>query len=484
MTTLHLARNDVRDLHVGDRRILFHIPTSGLFEIDALSGELLDLFSELAEVGEEDVRRRFEGRADPLQVAETLRELMTLRIIDAVTADVTADGAPGAGRKPVSIEQFPLSTVVLNVNTGCNLSCTYCYKEDLTTPAKGERMEFDTAARSIDLLFQEAAARDSVNVVFFGGEPLTNLPLIRQVVDYAEEKGRAEAKRVDFALTTNAVLLSEEIADWLDAHRFGITVSMDGPKPLHDRNRRTVGGKGSYDVVSAKAAMLLARYRSRPVGARVTLTAGVTDVVGIHRHLKDELGFFEVGFSPVTSGALSAFNLTGDELAQVFEAMKTLGRHYADAAVRGENIGFSNMHQLMTDLMEGTSKALPCGAGLGMLAVDKEGDLHLCHRFTGSQQPTYGNVADGIARESLGAFLEGMANRTGTACETCWIRKLCAGGCYHESYARYADPAHPTYHYCNLMRDWIAFGIGVYAEIMVANPAFLERHVAPRRAKA
>jgi uncharacterized protein len=476
MTTLHLARDDVRDISIGDRRILFHVPTSGLFEMDAVGGELLDLFAELGAVGEEDIRRRFDGRVDPSVVVETLKELITLRVID------NGLGGPVA-RKPVEIEEFPLSTVVLNVNTGCNLSCTYCYKEDLTTPAKGERMDFETAARSVDLLFQEAASRDAVNVVFFGGEPLTNMRLIREVVAYAEGKGRECRKRVDFSLTTNAVLLTEDIANWLDEHRFGITVSMDGPKHLHDRNRKTVGGRGSYDVVAAKARMLLGRYQSRPIGARVTLTAGVTDVVAIHEHLKDEIGFFEVGFSPVTSGQAAHFNLSGDELQGVFEGMKVLGLRYLEAARRDENIGFGNMHQLMTDLSEGTTKALPCGAGLGMLAVDKAGDLHLCHRFTGSSHPTYGNVEDGIEKESLSEFLEGMANRTGTECETCWIRKLCAGGCYHESYARYADPAHPTYHYCNLMRDWIDFGIRIYAEIMVSNPGFIERHVAPRRGK-
>ncbi|AWK84881.1 quinohemoprotein amine dehydrogenase maturation protein [Azospirillum thermophilum] len=475
MTTLQLARNDVRAMTVGDRRLLFHVPTSGLFELDEVGTHLYDLFAELERVGEDDIRRRFDGIAEPAQVVETLRELITLRVID--------DGMARPAAAPIEIREFPLSTVVLNVNTGCNLSCTYCYKEDLTTPAKGERMDFDTAARSVDLLLQEAKGRDSVNVVFFGGEPLTNLPLIRRVVEYAGARGRETGQRIDFSLTTNAVLLTEEVVDWLDAHRFGITVSMDGPKPLHDRNRRTVGGKGSYDIVSAKARMLLSRYRSRPVGARVTLTAGVTDVQAIHHHLKDEIGFFEVGFSPVTSGGMTAFNLSGDELAEVFANMKALGREYVEAAKRGENIGFSNMHQLMTDLSEGTTKSLPCGAGLGMLAVDRQGDLHLCHRFTGSTQPTYGNVGDGIARESLAAFLEGMANRTGTGCETCWIRKLCAGGCYHESYARYSDPAHPTYHYCNLMRDWIDFGIRAYAEITVANPTFIERHVAPRRGK-
>ena len=305
MTTLHLARDDVRDIRVAGRRLLFHVPTSSLFETDELGAEIYDLFTEKGGVSEDDVRLRFEGRFDPDKVVETLRELITLRVID--------DGAAKQPRPPIHIEEFPLSTVVLNVNTGCNLSCTYCYKEDLTTPAKGERMEFGTATKAIDLLFQEAKSRNAVNVVFFGGEPLTNMPLIRQVVEYAEAKGKAEGKIVEFALTTNAVLLTEELADWFNEHRFGLTISIDGPKHLHDKNRRTVGGKGTYDVVSEKVAMLLKRYTARPVGARVTLTAGVVDVEEIHRHVIEDLGFFEVGFSPVTSGQMTAFNLTGDE---------------------------------------------------------------------------------------------------------------------------------------------------------------------------
>ena len=205
------------------------------------------------------------------------------------------------------------------------------------------------------------------------------------MIDYAERRGAEAGKTVDFSLTTNATLLTEELVDYFSAHRVGVTVSMDGPKALHDRNRKTIGGKGTYDVVAKKARMLLAGHRTRPVGARVTLTRGTTDVVTIHRHLRDEIGFFEVGFAPVTAGDISAFNLTEDELAEVFEGMKALGREYRDEALAGRNNGFANMHQLMTDLAEGTRKSLPCGAGLGMLAVDKDGGLNLCHRFTGSK---------------------------------------------------------------------------------------------------
>ena len=207
----------------------------------------------------------------------------------------------------------------------------------------------------------------------------------------------------------------------------------------------------------------------------------MTDVIAIHQHLRDQNGFNEVRFTPATSADISAFNLTEDELRQVFHGMKILGERYVEAAIENRNTGFSNMHQLMTDLAEGTKKVVPCGAGIGMLAVDGDGDLHLCHRFTGSKMPTFGNVDDGIDREALGAFVEKAQDKASRACNTCRIRNICAGGCYHESYARFEDPHSPVYHYCDLMRDWVDFGISAYGRIIRHNPSFLKRHVEPRR---
>ena len=470
---LKFLSHNAHEVRVGNRRILFHIPTSSLFDLDEVTGDVLDLFREKGDVTLEDLESRFAGRYSPEQILDVLNDFQDMQII-------SGKGASRPDYPAIKIENYPLSTIILNVNTGCNLGCSYCYKEDLTTPARGERMDLDTAKKSIDLLFKEGQNRDRVNVVFFGGEPLSNMPLIRGAVEYAEDRARKEGKKVDFSLTTNATLLTEDIVDYLNAHNFGIAISMDGPKAIHDKNRKTVGGKGTYDVVAQKARMLLDRYTARPVGARVTLTAGVTDVIGIHHHLKNDLGFAEVGFAPVTSGEIAIFNLNGPELAEVFANMKQLGRQYLDYALEDRNNGFCNMHQLMTDLYEGTKKALPCGAGLGLLAVDHEGELNLCHRFTGSDVPTYGNVETGINKPELGAFLEARAERDGTWCDTCRIRNLCSGGCYHESYAMYEDPQHPTYHYCDLMRDWVDFGIEVYATILDKNPGFFERHVSPR----
>lgn len=474
MGYLHFQPQNAHRVRVEDRDLLFHIPTTSLFEIDDLDGAVLGFFAERGRVAEADVRARFDGH-DPEEVTRRIRSLLDL--------DIVTDGGPPKPERPaVKIENFPLTTIVLNVNTGCNLSCSYCYKEDLDTPSKGRRMAFETAVQSIGLLLRESPDRDSYNIVFFGGEPLSNFGLIRDVVAHAEPRFAALGKSVGFTLTTNATLLTEEIVDFLDAHRFGLTVSMDGPKALHDRNRKTVGGKGSYDAVASKARMLLARYRSRPVGARVTLTAGVTAVETIWDHLKNDIGFAEVGFSPVTSGAMTAFNLNGDELLDVFEGMKALGRRYRDEALEGRNIGFSNMHQLMQDLWEGRSKALPCGAGVGMLAVDHAGGLNLCHRFTGSDMDLFGDVRGGIEKDKLSAFIEARADRTDKGCATCRIRNLCSGGCYHESYAHFSDPLKPTYHYCDLMRDWVDFGIEVYGELIAKAPEYFSNHIAPRRA--
>ena len=471
----HLVDRNIHELTLDDRRLLFHIPSSSLFAMDPLSGALIDLVRQQERCSHEQILTALQPRYQPQDIAETLTELQSLEVI--------ADGNPLTPETPkLKLENCPLTTLVLNVNTGCNLSCTYCYKEDLATPADGEKMDFATARQSIEMLLAESPDQPRYNLVFFGGEPLSNLPLIKQVVAYAEQRFPALDKKVDFSITTNATLLKQETIHYLNRHRFGIAVSMDGPKAYHDRNRITVGGRGTYELVAANVKKLLAVYDSRPVGARVTLTHGTTDILTIWDHLINDLGFYEVGFAPVTSGNITAYNLTEDEVAQVFGNMKQLGERYLDAALQNRNIGFSNMHQLMTDIYEGNKKALPCGAGAGMVAIDKAGGVNLCHRFTGSSMPLFGDVTQGLDHQQLSRFLEQRLDRSNTGCQSCRIRNLCSGGCYHESYARYNDPTKPTYHYCDLLRDWIDFGIRVYSTIMARNPAFFEQHLAPRRA--
>jgi uncharacterized protein len=470
-----LQPHNLHEVEVDARRLLFHIPSSALFEADALTSAVIGTLRARGPCSVDDLHGALAPAYTADDIAGTVQELHALDILRSEAARAPTQ-VPGVTRLPVA-------TVVLNVNTGCNLSCTYCYKEDLATPAAGRKMSFETARAAIEMLLRESPDEPRYNIVFFGGEPLTNLPLIRAVVDWAGPHMAALGKRVDWSLTTNATLLDEDVIDFLQRHRFGIAVSMDGPQAIHDRNRITVGGQGTYATVARKVRLLLSRYTARPVGARVTLTRGNTDVVAIRRHLIDELGFAEVGFAPVTAGDDARFNLTEPELDAIFAGFETLGEEYVAAALEGRNTGFSNLHQLMTDVHQGTKKALPCGAGYSMVAVDHAGEVNLCHRFTGSSLQTFGDVESGLDRAALGEFLGKRLDRSHTGCNSCRIRNLCSGGCYHESYQRYGDPAQPVYHYCDRLRRWVDFALGAYARILAGNPGFFAMHLDPRRAR-
>jgi uncharacterized protein len=478
-STLEIIENNLHQVVVKDKSFIFHIPTTSLFERDELTGDILSLIQGQDNPTDLSLTKALNDRYAEGDITSALSELKSLSLVGKKGINNTVEEFV-----PLALDSAPLTTVVLSVNTGCNLSCTYCYKEDLDVPSAGKKMTFDTAKQSIDMLLKESPDQNRYNVVFFGGEPLSNFTLIKDVIAYSEEVFASKGKLVDFSMTTNATLLTERHVEYFDKHNVGLSVSIDGPKAYHDRNRISVTGEGTYETVAKKAKMLLSRYKSRPIGARVTLTTGLTDIDTIWDHLFNTLGFSEVGFAPVTSGDISDYNLKPEELIDIFSNMKKLGEKYLSAALENKTIGFSNLHQLITDIHEGTKKALPCGAGVGMVAVDHEGGLNLCHRFTGSDQPLLGDVKQGLDKPILNDFLNKRLEKNQESCATCHIRNLCAGGCYHESYARYGDPAKATLHYCDLMRDWVDFGIYVYTEIMEHNPGFYDTYIAPRKAQA
>lgn len=472
MSTLELQRHNYRAVGplgpasadgIPRHRVLLHVPTTSVFELDPAADAVLALLEEKGRVSREDVQARFDGAYSPGEVVDSLTDLMALGIVAGGRKDYAIAARP--------IERTPLNTLVLTLTTGCNLGCSYCYREDLTTPRAASVIERETAMRGIDLLLREAVDHPRVNIVFFGGEPLTRFATLRELVDYANARAAEFGKGVDFSLTTNATLLTDEIIDFFAQHRFGISVSMDGDELNHDRHRITIGGKGTYKQVAHNVKKLLAAGIGRPVGTRVTLASGNTDVVRLYRHLHDELGFAEVGFAPVTASKDSPLGLDGDEMRAVLEAMKALGREYTAAAKRGLRHGFSNMNQMMQDLWSGTRKTLPCGAGVGLLAVGTGGGLSLCHRFTGSDFGHFGDVEAGVDRAALSAFLQ-QAQDLHPACRECRARSICAGGCYHEAYVRNGNPLSPTFAHCDFVREWLDFGVECFGDIVIANPGF------------
>lgn len=463
MASLQLQRQNYRAVGHSGQRFLLHVPTTSMFELDKASDSVLELLEASGTVSEQDVRGRFDGIFSPGEVCDSLSDFLALGIVAPTRKDYEI--------APRDIGHSPIDTLVLTLTTGCNLGCTYCYREDLTTPRDAAVMEETTARSAIDLLLKESTGRERVNLVFFGGEPLTRFPTIRALVAYAEERAGKAGKQVGFSLTTNASLLTDEMIAFFQDHQFGISVSMDGDQAIHDRYRISIGGKGTYKQVAKNVKRLLAVVTARPVGVRVTLGGGNTDVARIYRHLHGEIGFAEVGFAPATAGDDSPLGLDGAEMRTVLDAMKALGREYTLAAKRGFSHGFSNMNQMMRDLYTGTRKTVPCGAGVGLLAVSTEGKLDLCHRFTGTAFPSFGDVNAGIAQHELTSFLT-EAQRLHPACQGCSARSICAGGCYHEAYVRQGSALAPTFSHCDFIREWLDFGIECFGEIMRANPTF------------
>ncbi|HJU73388.1 MAG TPA: quinohemoprotein amine dehydrogenase maturation protein, partial [Gemmatimonadaceae bacterium] len=404
-------------------------------------------------------------------VHNAIGELLAARAVRSVAAPVEKPTP-----RPLK-KRIPLTTLVLNVTSKCNLACTYCYEygEDrVVEPSTKPRfMTEETARQSVDFMFAEAGDQKTVHLTFFGGETLLNYKVLRSALAYARQRAAMLGKEVDVSLTTNATLLRDEIIDWIVDNDVGVTVSIDGDREQQNRHRVFHNGKGSYDVIRPHIESLLRKHRRRPVGARVTLTHDNLDVIGIFRHLRGELGFWEVGFAPVTTSWRRDYAIEEAGFEQMLLAFQTLAREYLAFCLEGKHHGFSNVRDTVEEIHKGMSKAYPCGAGLGLLGVATDGDVALCHRFAGSDSHKLGTVFDGVDHAVQDDYLmkHHIANKTD--CSQCWARPICAGGCYHEAQTRYGSTERPNLHYCEWIRRWTHTCLEVYGTLAERKPEFL-----------
>ena len=467
---MNFALGEFHSFTGGGRRFVYTVPSAGIFELDAAATAVL--------------ARLEQGPAsadDLLKVAdrETIGELYQSRIIASTEAFVDEP-------QPLP-ENFPLQTMVMNLTNQCNLSCQYCYEfgEDKVATPEGKKkfMDMETAQASVDYLFAQSPGRRAVHITFFGGETLMNFPLLKQVVDYAKKKAAEAARAIDFSLTTNATLLTPAIIEYLSANEIGVTVSIDGDKAAQDKFRVFSNGKGSYDIIEPRVRALIKDHKTRPIVARVTMTSQAMDVLGTYRHLKNDLGFHEIGFAPVTTSPNRLYSIDNPGLDSVLKQFGILANEYLDHALRGQHHGFSNVSDTLAELHQGVNKSHPCGAGLGLVGVGPSGDIAPCHRFVDSDEHALGHVSTGIDKAKQNDFLSRGHIQTKTDCRTCFARPVCAGGCHHEAFVRYGDTGHPNLHYCDWIRGWTNTCLEIYGAIAAQNPDFL-RHFSERKAAA
>jgi uncharacterized protein len=470
-----LADYQLREFHAfesADQRFVYLVPSGAIFALDSIGEAVVDRLATRRCSKDDLVSALIDRGFQPSEIEISLAELEQSHVISY------GDFVPDAPQLPEG--SFPLQRIVLNLTNQCNLACGYCYEysEDKIskTAGKPKYMDQQVAESAIDMLLHESAARPSIHVTFFGGETLMNFPLLRSSVEYAKKRCGEAGKKVEFSLTTNGSLLTEQIVEFLSDNQIGVTVSIDGDKELNDKMRVFHDGRGSYDIIVPKIRMLLKRHRSNSIGARVTLSAGVSHVRRIYDHLTQEVGFDSVGFSPATASPDRLYSIGRQTMGNVLEGFEELAWQYRDFALQGRQHGFTNATDTLKELHTGVNKAYPCGAGLGLLGVGTSGDVSLCHRFVDSPVGKMGNVQNGgvdhTAREE---FLTTHHIGARYDCHTCWARPTCAGGCYHEAFIHYGETSAANLHYCDWIRGWSDLCLRIYGEISVRNPAFLDR---------
>src|SRR5471030_558503 len=350
----------LREFHpftASDADFLYLVPSAAIFQLDPAASAILARLGQ-GDMPADDLVRELSAFSIA-ELQETVEELVRIRAI----------GVTGVPEEPAVRQMpppdFPLTTMVLNVTNQCNLSCTYCYEyseDKIVDTENGKQPKFmseETARESVEFMLKESGDNKVAHVTFFGGETLLNFPVLQKTIAYARARGAELGKEVDFSLTTNATLLKPEIIEFLADNRVGVTISIDGPREVQDKFRVFHNGTGSYDVVAPKIKELLKRHRSRPIGARVTLTSGQMDIKRIYTHLTEEMGFWEVGFAPVTTSPTRGHAISEGGYDEMLGQFRDLAYEFLEAAVANRHHGFSNVKETLEELHKGVSKAFP-----------------------------------------------------------------------------------------------------------------------------
>jgi uncharacterized protein len=362
---------------------------------------------------------------------------------------------------PVAV---PMRSLSLAVSQKCNLGCTYCYAEGGSFGGEAKNMPLEVAIQAVDRLMSAAAPGDRVNLAFLGGEPLVNRNVLRAATAAASRKADQLGIGIGFSITTNGTLINEDDGVFFERFGFAVTISLDGIREVHDKQRPFRSGRGSYDQIMARVQPLLKNQRRMQVSARVTVTPRNLRL----RESLDELvglGFHSVGFSPMLSSPTARDEMGDGELQEMLRQMIDCGREFERQVVAGQRFPFSNMVNAMKEIHRGTHRPYPCGAGGGYFGVSADGELFACHRFVNDPAGAMGDLDRGVDANRQAAWLADRHVHFQEPCRSCWARYLCGGGCHHEVIHR-GRPA------CDYIRGWLHYCLQAYARLLEKRPEF------------
>lgn len=383
------------------------------------------------------------------------RELKRLAIVlgETMAAEATLEQV---------VEPAPQS-LSLNVSSTCNLGCSYCYADRGGFGGKQSvRMTTGIAIAAVDQLLKHADRGAPVTIGFLGGEPLLNRVLVHAVVAHAASAGAERGFDVRFSITTNGTTLTPSDIGLLRAHRFAVTVSIDGGADIQDAQRPDKQGRGSYTRIAERIAPLLAEPGQAQIAARMTVSGGK---FGLAERLGAvwELGFCEAGVAPLRTAA-DGSNVGESDWPAYLSELIAVSRQELARARCDHPIRLTNLAVALKQIHAGASSPYPCGAGGGYFSVASDGRWYACHRAIGEESFLLGD-SNGLSHTRRREFLSERHVHAQAPCNTCWARYLCSGSCHQEARAR-------TTAGCDFIRDWLEFCLVAYCELLADRPAY------------
>lgn len=411
-----------------------------------------DVIEELNKLNVEEHPEVLENAATVAGLQEALKEKYPVEEIGEVYEDIKELAKAGQLFTKDIYEQYigavkQRKTVVkalcLHIAHDCNLACKYCFAEEGEYHGRRALMSFEVGKKALDFLIANSGNRRNLEVDFFGGEPLMNWQVVKDLVAYGREQEKIHDKNFRFTITTNGVLLNDEIQEFVNKEMDNVVLSLDGRQEVNDHMRPFRNGKGSYDLIVPKFQKLAESRNQQKYYVRGTFTRENLDFSKDVLHFAD-LGFEQISVEPVVGEDTDFYSIQKEHLPQIFEEYDILAKELIKREKEGRGVNFFHF---MIDLDGGPciSKRLSgCGSGTEYLAVTPWGDLYPCHQFVGDEDFLMGNVDDGITRPEIAEEFRGCSVYSKDKCKNCFAKFYCSGGCMANAY-KFHGSIHNTY---------------------------------------
>lgn len=397
--------------------------------VDDLSYDIIELYQEKSkeEIKQEMLKKYKEIKESDIE--ETFGEIENLIKEGKLFSKDIYEGKNLDLKKRDSV----VKALCLHIAHTCNLNCEYCFAGQGKYHGEDALMSFEVGKQALDFLVKNSGTRKNLEVDFFGGEPLVNFEVVKQLVKYARSIEKENNKHFRFTLTTNGVLLNDDVIDFLNEEMDNVVLSLDGRKEINDAKRKNINGDGSYDIIVPKFKKFVEKRGNKEYYMRGTFTRNNLDFTNDIFHMAD-LGFTELSMEPVVSSEETDYSLREEDLDKIYEQYEILAKEMIKRKKEGNPFTF---YHYMIDLSGGPciyKRITGCGSGTEYLAVTPNGDFYPCHQFVGDKKFLMGNVKDGIANKELRDEFKLCNVYSRKECKDCWAKLYCSGGCSANSY--------------------------------------------------